>query len=241
MLGRRSRLIRGLLLVALAGGAVACRSQFSADGGDGTDPTETDGDVYQVCRACQAGDCADHLAACEGDTTCASCFDRPYAFECVSNELFQNLAGCSCFACAPECDYLCPAGQGACQSCGLSACPDESIACSGAEACQPCISDPAAPGCDEDPTFQDFLSCACASCGQECVWSCPEAVSDCSTCAIGSCSGPYGDCLQDEVCSVCAENPAPPECLESELSQALQECICSSCEADCGILFRCEG
>ncbi len=224
--------LRAALLLAVLPLLPGCRSSYE----------EVDNRAYAECQQCQEeGTCADVKAACEADATCVKCIETPFALTCASNENWLALAGCSCFDCASDCSHTCPAGQGACESCGLQSCPDETQACLADSECIGCLGNPSAAGCAESTTFQDFLACGCDKCGQECVWSCPDAIAECGGCALDSCAEAYGTCLMDETCAACSDNPSLPECETDPLTLELVGCVCSNCDATCGTLFQCGG
>lgn len=224
--------LRAVLVLAVLPLLPGCRSSYE----------EIDNRAYAQCQQCQEdGTCADAKAACEADATCVSCIETPFSLSCASNENWIALAGCSCFQCSNECEHTCPAGFGACQSCGLASCPDETQACIGDATCTACLDNPAGEGCAESAAFQAFLGCGCDKCGQECLWSCPDAFSECGACALGDCGDVYSQCLADEVCAGCSDNPSAPECDTDELSLQVQSCVCENCVGTCDKLFQCGG
>jgi hypothetical protein len=228
----------------------ACRSEFrdnddtGANSSSSTGATSDTGDTgdtgEETCDECQDAWCNAYAEACLADPTCAACLDTPYSTGCANHDDFRKLAACSCSQCASSCGFLCPAGQGACQACGVTECLDESSTCAGDSSCGPCLEDPNSAGCDTNPDFDAFLGCACGVCGQQCLWQCPDAYGTCAQCALAQCGAQYAACLMDEVCAACSENPLAEGCMQNELSQATVECVCANCDGDCGILFQCD-
>ena len=57
---------------------------------------------------------------------------------------------------------------------------------------------------------------------------------------MAQCGTEYSGCLADEECSKCSENPDLEGCDENPLFLEAITCACSSCEAECGVLFQCD-
>ncbi|HET6584169.1 MAG TPA: hypothetical protein VFG69_11990 [Nannocystaceae bacterium] len=204
-----------------------------------SDPEPAPPDPVEVCTTCAADSCKKHYDACAADPDCASCFAAPKSLECLANTLFQPAANCSCDECASECSYLCPGGQGACDSCSTSNCSTEGSACLADVDCAPCLDDPFLPGCDANPLYMASATCSCESCGQECVWLCPSAGNTCAGCISTSCSPEFTACISDVACNDCFENPSTDGCDVNATYMALTDCLCpaTACADVCGILF----
>jgi hypothetical protein len=66
------------------------------------------GPVSQDCYDCGAADCAVEADACASDPVCVDCVLVDYADpSCGANAAWQDLATCSCMACAAECAAEC--------------------------------------------------------------------------------------------------------------------------------------
>lgn len=173
------------------------------------------------------------------DDDCSNCFERPKSLECLADPLFQAAASCSCDECADECSYMCPGGQGACDSCSNMACAAEGNACLADVACAPCLDDPFRPECATLALYMTAAACACETCGQECIWTCPAAGNECASCISTNCSPDFGACIEDGSCMDCFENPAREGCDEHANYGALTSCLCAAgtCESVCDALF----
>ena len=196
-------------------------------------------DPVADCTACASDRCTTYHDACMADPDCSDCFERPKSLECLAHPMFQAAASCSCEECASECSYMCPGGQGACDSCSNLACNAEGNACLADVACAPCLDDPFRPGCDADPLYMAAEACGCASCGQECIWTCPAAGNTCAACISMSCSAEFDTCLTDASCMDCFENPSREGCTDHANYTALISCMCTptACEDVCDVLF----
>jgi hypothetical protein len=234
----RSRLVLALILsTACFKDSDQVPSETSSGGGEssgGANPVD-------VCRACQMTQCADYAATCAGDAECNTCVEAPFDLGCLANPNMHALGSCSCEHCATECDYLCPGGEGACNSCGIQQCGPEGNACISDPACAPCIDDAFREGCAENPLFMAAQACNCMSCGQECIWECPEAGNACAGCISSACGDPFGICIQDEMCADCFASPYLPGCADNMAFAALAACGCGNCTDTCGLLFECGG
>jgi hypothetical protein len=229
-------------------GVAGCRSDFTSaqDSGHSTNTsgeTNTGGtetvDPILTCMECEAEQCTVAAEACAANPDCAECVSAPFGLSCYGEDDFRRLASCSCSECSAECDYMCPGGFNACETCGLESCSAEATPCAADSECAGCFDDPLADGCQENPDFQDFLACGCEQCGQECIWTCPDAYSECNTCGLTNCAAEFSACLGDPTCAACAENPLAEGCYENEIALAALGCGCEHCEPQCGVLYAC--
>jgi hypothetical protein len=230
--------------VAEATGGTAAGTEGTAGdsaGPDGTAAADTTGGggPVEVCGACQSVECTAYADACAADPDCTQCLAGPYSLSCLADPTFHALANCSCEECASDCANLCPGGQGACNSCGITECPSQGEACLGDPACAPCLDDAYGEGCAENATWMAAQVCSCAECGQECIWQCPAAGNTCATCISGGCSTAFTACIEDEACADCFEAPFAEGCAENELYAAVAGCTCGMCPGECGVLFNC--
>lgn len=192
-----------------------------------------------VCRECAAMKCAQYHDPCAADGECNDCFGAAKNLECLANTLFHPAANCACEECASECGYMCPGGEGACDACSIESCSTEGNACIGDPTCAPCLVDPFRPECASNPNYMAADVCACTNCGQECIWTCPEAGNTCASCVSMACGAAFGDCLQLELCASCFENPSGDGCDANPEYLMLHDCLCASCPEVCGVLFEC--
>ena len=204
----------------------------------------TGGDFVDECRACQAQPCESYVQDCNAAPGCDLCVGAPFNPTCLGDATFRPLASCSCESCAQECGYMCPGGGDACGECqDASGC--SVAACSGSPSCLPCLADPYDDGCAEDPDFTALQACQCEACEPSCVWQCDGTAPACAVCMTTSCQMLLTDCLDDEACETCFDNPETAGCRSSDamagnaLYAALGACVCESCEAPCGLLFVC--
>lgn len=222
-----TRPLVGSLVGFVAGFVAACFS----------DPAPAD--PVEDCKVCAADRCTTYYDACIADPDCSDCFDRPKSLECLANTLFHAAASCSCEECADKCTYMCPGGQGACDSCSNTACGMQGGACLADIDCAPCLDDPFLEGCATNPLYAPTAMCSCENCGQECIWTCPMAGNTCAACIGMQCSTEIGSCRSDEACNECFENPAREGCDANETYAALTDCLCpaSACADVCDVLF----
>lgn len=248
----------GAILILILTLASACFSEaqdVTTSTATTTDPTAssadttadtTAGNPVDACRACQGMQCQGYAEACTDAAGCDICVDEPFDLVCLDSATFRPLAFCSCENCEDECSYMCPGGGDACRDCQMvSGCDQVPCVNDPSMECLPCVADPYAEGCQEDPLFVPLQTCECTACEPDCLWQCDGATQACASCLTESCMMPFGNCLGDDECEACFNNPSTPGCLTPEgnpanvLYGALGMCVCLDCSAPCGGLFGC--
>ena len=160
-----------------------CNTQKCRDPGECLFPVcdsgFTTGD--RACSDCLANDtvCCGKLSACSDDPSCVACLNDGTSAVCAAHELFKDVVKCQNVTCGTLCAYsICDSPlfgywQATCNYClskGTGGCCNQFANCteSPSSTCYKCLTGEVTAGCDDDSTYQAFITCSNNKCGVAC-------------------------------------------------------------------------